>query len=219
MANSDKTPIKAVYNGGVPFALGEYESTDTINPYYASYDKPSNGILTADNIKDNLDIVETQLEFFNTPADSLDYFQAHTVTPQVKASSWTKLIMEVVDYDTANTYDTVNSRYYIPTKGIWKFIARAGYTYYGSGFYFSRGIDFFKNNTMLRTTYSHGFRSFTTEQDAGDINDIITSTVTAELDVGDYIDCRWQEYGTTGFNFEIGEDRFGWSGYLHRTTL
>jgi hypothetical protein len=221
---ADKIPIKALYNTGVPYAFGEFTATDTISQTIASYDSTGNSVLTGTTVDDCVAEIETQLTFFNAGAgSSADYFETycdHDIYKDWYANTltrWTKLECNIVLYDTALAYNNTTFQYTIPTKGIWKFSARAGYDLYTAGWFDGRGIDLFKNNALFKQYIGKNFDSYSADTPGEE--DCMAVTYTVELDVGDVIDVRWKNPATGEGYIEGGQSKLGFAGYLHRELL
>jgi hypothetical protein len=58
---ADRVPLKAIYSGADPVALGEFEAGDTFLSTYASYDPTGNTHITSANVQLALDDVEAVL--------------------------------------------------------------------------------------------------------------------------------------------------------------
>lgn len=215
---ADTIPIKALYNQGVPYALGEFSSGDTISPYYTAYNSGTNSIITADNVQDALAQVESKLEFFNSPTGDFPYFEAYGDTQYTKewAVWFTIMRNNVILHDTANAYNIVDYSYNIPYKGIWKFSAIGSVSYYSGGWHQGRGLDFFVNGTLKKQFHSQDFDDTNSYIDVD--NESNCGNMTVELNVGDKVQAVWKNPATGTNTMRAGYWKHGFSGYLHRIT-
>lgn len=116
---ADKTPIYAGLKPDGTFIYAkEFGDGDEIDSKKVSYDTIGNDYLINDNISDNIDVIESTLDGWNS-AKQLPSFAVYMSGIQQlwPCGVYTKLNHDTIIRDTTSDWDGINKEYTVPTTG------------------------------------------------------------------------------------------------------